>query len=50
MFLSFWSSIQKKWQKKRNAIAYLEKKLIPVANSVIYLDQKHNESRVDAVA
>ena len=36
--------------EKRNAIAYLEKKLIPVANSVIYLDQKHNESRVDAVA
>ena len=28
------------------AIAHLEKKLFPVANSVIYLDQKRNESRV----
>ena len=36
--------------EKRNAIAYLEKKLIPVANSVIYLDQKRNESRVAEAA
>ena len=31
---------------KRIAIAHLEKKLLPVSNSVIYLDQKRNESRV----
>ena len=33
-------------ETKRIAIAHLEKKLFPVANSVIYLDQKRNESRV----
>ena len=33
-------------ETKRNAIAHLENKLFPVANSVIYLDQKRNESRV----
>ena len=31
-------------------IAHLEKKLFPVANSVIYLDQKRNESRVTEAA
>ena len=30
-------------ETKRIAIAHLEKKLFPVANSVIYLDQKRNE-------
>ncbi len=35
---------------KRIAIAHLEKKLFPVANSVIYLAQKHNESRVTEAA
>ena len=35
---------------KRIAIANLEKKLLPVANSVIYLDQKRNESRVTEAA
>ena len=33
-------------ETKRIAIAHLEEKLFPVANSVIYLDQKRNESRV----
>ena len=33
-------------ETKRIVIAHLEKKLSPVANSVIYLDQKRNESRV----
>ena len=33
-------------ETKRIAIDHLEKKLFPVANSVIYLDQKRNESRV----
>ncbi len=33
-------------ETKRIAIAHIEKKLFPVANSVIYLDQKRNESRV----
>ena len=33
-------------ETKRIAIAHLEKKLFPVSNSVIYLDQKRNESRV----
>ena len=37
-------------ETKRIAIAYLEKKLFPVANSVIYLDQKRNELRVTEVA
>ena len=32
-------------ETKRIAIAHLEKKLFPVANSVIYLNQKRNESR-----
>ena len=31
---------------KRIAIAHIEKKLFPVANSVVYLVQKRNESRV----
>tara|TARA_B100001250_G_scaffold85429_1_gene70540 strand:- start:1240 stop:1413 length:174 start_codon:yes stop_codon:yes gene_type:complete len=35
---------------KRIAIAHLKKKLFPVANSVIYLDQKRNESKVTEVA
>ena len=33
-------------ETKRIAIAHLEKKFFPVSNSVIYLDQKRNESRV----
>ena len=33
-------------ETKRIVIAHLEKKLFPVTNSVIYLDQKRNESRV----
>ncbi len=33
-------------ETKRIAIAHLEKKLFPVSNSKIYLDQKINESRV----
>ena len=37
-------------ETKRIAIAHLQKKLIPVANSVIYLDQKRNESRVTEAA
>ena len=37
-------------ETKKIAIAHLEKKLFPVANSVIYLDQKRNESRVTEVA
>ena len=37
-------------ETKRIAIAHLEKKLFPVANSVIYLDQKCNESRVTEAA
>ena len=32
------------------AIAHLEKKLFPVANAVIYLDQKRKESRVTEAA
>ena len=35
---------------KRIAIAHLEKKLFPVANFVIYLDQKSNESRLIGAA
>ena len=31
-------------ETKRIAISNFEKKLFPVANSVIYLDQKRNES------
>ena len=37
-------------ETKRIAIAHLEKKLLTVANSVIYLDQKRNESRVTEAA
>ena len=37
-------------ETKRLAIAHIEKKLFPVANSVIYLDQKRNQSRVTEVA
>ena len=37
-------------ETKRIEIAHLEKKLFPVANSVIYLDQKRNESRVTEAA
>ena len=37
-------------ETKGIAIAHLEKKLFPVANSFIYLDQKHNESRVPEAA
>ena len=33
-------------ETKRIAIAHLEKKLFPVDNSLIYLDQKRNGSRV----
>ena len=32
-------------ETKKIAIAHIEKKLFPVANSLIYLDQKRNESR-----
>ncbi len=37
-------------ETKRIAIANLEKKLFPLANSVIYLDQKPNESSVAEAA
>ena len=37
-------------ETKRIVIAHLEKKLFPVANSVIYLGQKRNESRVTEAA
>ena len=37
-------------ETKRIAIAHLEEKLFPVANSVIYLDKKRNESRVTEAA
>ena len=37
-------------ETKRIAIAHLEKKLFSVANSVIYLDQKRNESRITEAA
>ena len=33
-------------ETKRIAIAHIEKKLFPVANSVIYLDKKRNKFRV----
>ena len=46
--LKFYS--EKMTETKRIAIAHLEKKLFPVANSVIYLDQKRNESRVTEAA
>ena len=37
-------------ETKRIAIAHLEKKSFPVANSVIYLDQKRNESKFTEAA
>ena len=37
-------------ETKQIAIAHLEMKLFPVVNSVIYLDQKRNESRVTEAA
>ena len=37
-------------ETKRISIAHLNKKLFPVANSVIYLDQKRSESRVTEAA
>ena len=37
-------------ETKRIAIDHLEKKLLPVANSVINLDQRRNESRVAEAA
>ena len=37
-------------ETKRIAIAHLENNLFPVANSVICLDQKRNESRVTEAA
>ena len=37
-------------ETKRIAIAHLEKKLFTVTNSLIYLDQKRNESRVTEAA
>ena len=33
-------------ETKRIAITHLEKKLFPVSNSLIYLEQKRNQSRV----
>ncbi len=33
-------------ETKRIALAHLEKNLFPVSNSVIYIDQKRNESRL----
>ena len=41
---------EQKTETKRIAIAHLEKKLFPVTNSVIYLDQKRNKSRVTEAA
>ena len=38
--------IEEMTETKRIAIAHLENKLFTVTNSVIYLDQKRNESRV----
>ncbi len=37
-------------ETKRIEIEHIEKKLFSVASSVIYLDQKRNESRVFEVA
>ena len=37
-------------ETKKIAIAHLEKKLFPVTKSIIYLDQKRNESRVTEAA
>ena len=37
-------------ETKRIAIAHLDKRLFPVSNSVIFLDQKINKSRVTEFA
>ena len=37
-------------ETKRIVIAHLDKQLFPVANTVIYLDQKRCESRVTEAA
>ncbi len=37
-------------ETKRIAISHSEKKLFPIANSIIYLEQNHNESRVTEAA
>ena len=37
-------------ETKKIAIAHLEKKIFPVSNSIIYLDEKRNESRVTEAA
>ena len=37
-------------ETKRVAISHLKKKLFPIANSVIYFDQKRNASRVTEAA
>jgi len=37
-------------ETKRIAIAHFKQKLFPIANSVIYLDQKRNEVRVTEAA
>ena len=37
-------------ETKTIAIAHLEQKLFPVANSLIYLDQKRNEVKVTEAA
>ena len=37
-------------ETKRIAIAHLEKKIFPAANSVIYFDQQLNKSRVNETA
>ena len=42
--------IEEMTETKRIAIAHLEKKLLPVDNSLIYLEQKRNESRVAEAA
>ena len=42
--------IEEMTETKRIAIDHLEKKLFPVANSVIYIDQKRNESRFTEAA
>ena len=46
--LKFYS--EKMTETKRIAMAHLEKKLFPVANSLIYLDQRRNETRVTEAA
>ena len=42
--------IEEMKETKRIAMVHFEKKLFPVANSVIYLDQKRKESRVTEAA